>query len=69
MTKREVKISCALCERPVVGVHYLWDNVTNQETTIWFHGDSDDGADQCFVSQASKSLISAILPGKTDNTD
>lgn len=62
MDKREVNISCGLCERPVTGVHYLWDNVTSCETTIWFHGDGDEDVDQCFMSKGSKSLISAIRP-------
>ena len=69
MDKREVNISCGLCERPVTGVHYLWDNVTSCETTIWFHGEGEEDADQCFMAKASKSLISAIHPGKTVLTD
>lgn len=38
------KSSCELCERPVTGVHYLWDKLTERETMIWFH----ENEEQCF---------------------
>ena len=44
MPNRFDKTSCGLCERPVTGVHYLWDTLTGRETIIWFHDDED----QCF---------------------
>jgi len=69
MKNREVNISCGLCERPVTGVHYLWDSLTHSETTVWFHGDGEEDSDQCFLSKASKSLSESVLPGIADNTD
>jgi hypothetical protein len=66
VNERRVNINCALCERPVTGVHYLWDNLTNSETTVWFHKGDDQEPDQCFLS---KSRNEDVLPGKCDNTD
>ena len=45
-----VNFSCGLCERPVTGVHFLWDNATGREATVWLHGDEEE--DQCFTSVA-----------------
>lgn len=61
-----INLTCALCERPVVGVHYLWDT-NGSETTVWFHGDQPE--DQCFMHRAAKSLERDVFPVETVLTD
>ena len=52
-----VNFSCGLCERPVTGVHFLWDNATGREATVWLHGDEEE--DQCFMSVSKGRGINA----------
>ncbi len=58
------KSSCGLCERPVAGVHYLWDTLTGRETIMWFHGEED----QCFkdVSYGPPVTVAPDFMEKTD---
>lgn len=61
MSDKRVNLTCALCERPVIGIHYLWDT-TGAETTVWFHG--DDVEDQCFFHRGPKSPNSDVFPAE-----
>lgn len=63
MSDRRINLSCGLCERPVTGVHYLWDNLNGTETTVWFHGPEPE--DQCFMYKGSTSPKDDVLPGKS----
>ncbi len=59
------KSSCGLCERPVTGVHYLWDKLTGRETMIWYH---DGEHDQCF-RDVSYGLTDNVTQGRDGPND
>lgn len=66
MNEKRINLTCGLCERPVLGVHFLWDT-NGAETMVWFHGDTPE--DQCFMHKAAKMRPEVSDPLNGDNTD